>query len=140
MEDPNTYELDEDIKLSTDPRNFDLSYSIAIWILARIINFFEFNNFSLNLIVFITINLTFGITIVFIIALFSRKLKVTLICIFIMSGINVIYIIIGFTLPIAINYELNPFDSIIVFIVMLISIVLVRRVIKVYFSPAISSD
>jgi len=139
MEHPKNYERDEDIKLSPDPRNLDLTYSIVIWILARIINFLEFNNLSLNLIFFITINFTFGIMIVYMTALFSWKLKGILIFVFIMSGINVIYAIIVFTLPITINYELDPFGPIIVVIILLISIVAVRRVSRVYFSPATSS-
>ena len=135
MEDPNTYELDKDIKLSTDPRNSDLSFSIAIWILARIVNFFEFNDFSLYLIIFITINLSLGLLFVFVIALGSKKLKNTLICIFIMSGINVVGPIIALTSPQIIHYEMDPFNPIIMIIIMLIVIVFIRRIFKVYFSP-----
>ncbi len=139
MEHPKDYKWNKNVKLSTDPRNLDLSYSIAIWIIARIINFLEFNNFSLLLIFFIAINLAFGIMIGYMTALFSWKKKGTLIFLFTMVCINVIYVIIGFMQIIVIIYELTPFDPIIIFIVLLILIFVLGRLNKVHFSPFTSS-
>jgi len=44
-----------------DPQIYDLSYSILMWVLARIINFIEFNDYSFGLIYLITFNLSLGI-------------------------------------------------------------------------------
>ncbi len=48
--------------LVSKTKNFDLLYSINLWILVLIVEFIEFNDISFKLIIFLTMNFCFGLT------------------------------------------------------------------------------
>jgi len=77
--------------ISSDSRNFDLLYIITIWLLARIINFLEFNYVSYSLISFITLNFCFGL---FFITIHAYKTGLL-----IMLGLNTLWAILFFLNP-----------------------------------------
>lgn len=119
-------EPSSDVELTTDPRNYDLSYAIAIWILARIVDFLEFNEISYLLMTSCAVNFGFVLMIAFGFAGFP-ELKTILIGILAIICINFVFalytVFYNFLFPGVGFYDVGPLSSVhplIFFLVLLI--------------------
>ncbi len=110
--------------LANGSKNFELLYVITIWILARIINFLEFNYVSYSLISFITLNFCFGL---FFIAIHAYKTGILIIL-----GLNILWSILFFLIPPREFYKINLSQLVSALVIILINLLLaIKRLLEV---------
>lgn len=93
---------------------FNFLYILILWILARIVDFMDFNYTSYFIIMYLTLNFSFGIAFL--------SLRVYKIGISILIGLNIIMIVIFFFLPPTEFYNINPWRPVGSFVIFIVNI------------------
>ncbi|KKN67841.1 hypothetical protein LCGC14_0457210 [marine sediment metagenome] len=97
-----------------NPIYFDFLYIVIIWILARIVDFIDFSYTSYSIIMYLTLNFSFGIVFL--------SIRVYKIGIGILTGLNITLIVTFFLVPPTEFYNINPWRPVSSFVIFIFNI------------------